>query len=413
MCAIGIMAVMVAAAMPFIIGDIQWAQTVTDYNNYTVFNDALTRCKCEGGGTTGMTQGASVARIWQEMQTPTQWGNITHQFMRTGYTYPARSIGATGNGAQYHFSRVNSYSDGSGQDNTTTGGSWPAFVAVAYGGGTSTAYSTDGITWVAGGNLATTDSCSSLIYGGGKFMALGASGNPSYSTDGVHWTASSALPTGAGAWTSVIYGNGKFVAIDPAPGKTSNNAAYSTDGITWTASPGGLPVSTAWNHVAYGNGKFVAISGNIYAAYSTNGSTWIASSQGLFAYIWTGLAYGNGTFVAVCNGTPAYYSTDGMNWNPCTLTSAASCIAYGSGTFVAIGGGSTSVAYSTDGIHWTTNTTGLPSTAVWSSITYGSGKFVAVSNTSTAAAYSTDGIHWTASPGGLPSSGDWIVSASQ
>jgi hypothetical protein len=67
--------------------------------------------------------------------------------------------------------------------------------------------------------------------------------------------------------------------------------------------------------------------------------------------------------------------------------------------FVAVAQGSTTAAYSTDGITWTQTT--MPATTDWLSVTHGNGKFVAVAQYSTTAAYSTDGIAWTQST--LPS----------
>jgi hypothetical protein len=50
------------------------------------------------------------------------------------------------------------------------------------------------------------------------------------------------------------------------------------------------------------------------------------------------------------------------------------------------------VAYSTDGINWTTAT--MPSSVEWKSIAYGDGKFVAVAHGNARGAYSEDGINW-------------------
>jgi hypothetical protein len=69
------------------------------------------------------------------------------------------------------------------------------------------------------------------VYGGDKFVAVGAGGKIAYSTDGTTWKAVSGSPVGSGDVVSVAYGTNTFVAAG-----ASGKLAYSTDGITWTAS---------------------------------------------------------------------------------------------------------------------------------------------------------------------------------
>ena len=77
--------------------------------------------------------------------------------------------------------------------------------------------------------------------------------------------------------------------------------------------------------------------------------------------------------------------------------------------FVAVASGSTTAAYSTDGVNWTRTT--MPANLFWSSVCYGNDKFVAVvgttetPDTSNVVAYSTDGVNW--SSGRLPASRKW------
>lgn len=49
------------------------------------------------------------------------------------------------------------------------------------------------------------------------------------------------------------------------------------------------------------------------------------------------------------------------------------------------------VAYSTDGVNWTTKIVG---SVTWNGVCYGSGKFFAVGSGG-AVTYSTDGVNWT------------------
>jgi len=183
-----------------------------------------------------------------------------------------------------------------------------------------------------------------------------------YSTDGITWAAGT-MPSELNV-SSVAYGNNKFVAV----AQSSNKAVYSTDGINWTEST--LPSNSVWSSVAYGNNKFVAAVGNgSTAAYSTDGINWTASTL-LSGFSWR-ITYGNGKFVAVGAGSTAAYSTDGITWTASTLPSDSSwiSIAYGNGTFFTAAYGSNKAAYSTNGITWTEST--LPSSANWISIAAG------------------------------------------
>jgi len=261
-----------------------------------------------------------------------------------------------------------------------------AWVAMAYGnsrfvliatGATTTAYSTNGTTWLNGGALPAsttwTDVAAGAISGTTYHVAVASGGTQAaYSTNGgTSWTTA-ALSTSA-TWTAVAYGNSRFVAV--SSGGTATN--ISTNGTTWSLG-GALPSST-WSAITYGNGKFVAVAGGAgattAAAYSTDGASWTSTILPTSAN-WTSVAYGNGRFVAVAQGGSfAAYSLDGITWTASTLSSGGSWleIRYGQGTFVAVQGyaGATTnvVASSTDGVVWTSRT--LLSTQAWSAIAFG------------------------------------------
>ena len=159
---------------------------------------------------------------------------------------------------------------------------------------------------VIGRTLPASASWYSATYGNGKFVAVAAGGTTAaYSTDGIIWTAST-MPSSA-SWRSVTYGDGKFVAV----AYNSNKTAYSTDGITWTAST--LPSPSSWFSVTYGNGKFVTVAnGGTTAAYSTDGITWTASTMPSSAS-WYSATYGNGKFVTVANNSTTAASIEFKN----------------------------------------------------------------------------------------------------
>ena len=119
---------------------------------------------------------------------------------------------------------------------------------------------------------------------------------------------------------------------------------------------------------------------------------------------WSGVAYGNGKWVAVAQNFDerVAYSTDGIEW---TTTDAAiqagwSDIIYDGSKFVALAimAASTgeNIMTSTDGVTWNSSDTyTLPGTlANWTGLAYGDGKYVAVAN-NRQIAYSTNGTSWT------------------
>lgn len=122
------------------------------------------------------------------------------------------------------------------------------------------------------------------------------------------------------------------------------------------------------------------------------------------------VVYGNGIFVATNGGLA--YSTDGINWSSSTTPSFSgglNGITFGGGKFVTVPGNRTAYLYSTDGTSWTVSNMPVDYVA-WAGPVYGNSKFVAVSysmynNTVSSAAYSSDGINWTKTT--MPSFADW------
>ena len=279
-------------------------------------------------------------------------------------------------------------------------GTW---VAAGMGGGSSVMSSTDGINWtdITTSNLGYQNQ--DLTFGNGVFVLGLRSGmnRLMYSTDGINWSASDSGIYGENMeWRSVAYGepygSPRFVAFADAG---SHRIARSNDGKNWT-------IITAltdgnWESVAFGNGKFVAVEeGNPRTAWSADGSNWtyVNSHNG---YGWTSIAYGHNKFVVVgYNDTTGDnnvgYSDSDYNWSSGTspIDEQWEGVAFGNNRFVAVGKGTDKTIYSDDGVTWYEGGN-LPESNDWMDIEYGGGMFIAVSNAGGGSvAYSTDGIEW-------------------
>ena len=109
-----------------------------------------------------------------------------------------------------------------------------------------------------------------MVYGAGKFVAIN-SGTTSavYSEDGVNWTGVTAPGTFA-AVTDIVWGNGKFVALGG-----TNGIMYSLDGITWVENALTLPLTVTERKLAYGQGTFVVTTDDTdEVQYSHDGVYW-------------------------------------------------------------------------------------------------------------------------------------------
>jgi hypothetical protein len=171
--------------------------------------------------------------------------------------------------------------------------SYNGSIWVALGQGTThtIAYSFDNETWIGLGNSIFSTKGNHIIWGNGKFIAVGEGTNTiAYSIDGIVWT---------GLGNSIFSTRGNKVAlgskyISPygllyvAVGTGTNGIAYSSDGITWT----GVNTYTSMNSIVYGYGKynstiktnlFVAVgdsnAGSTPMVKSLDGITWITPSN--------------------------------------------------------------------------------------------------------------------------------------
>jgi len=258
------------------------------------------------------------------------------------------------------------------------------FIAVGFSGSPNynrIAYSTDGANWSLVNNLPSSIYPNAIIYGNGKWVTDNA-----YSTDGLSWNM--ATNTTSISSPKIIYGNGKFVAVGG-----QNKIAYSADGQTWVA-VSNPPFVTGSNldyinDIAYGNGMFIAVGGNKIAS-STDGINWTAVSPSLFGNNSIRcIAYGGGKFVASNDWNATAYSLDGKSWTPIIQNKlegdyyslnnlSFASLAFGNGKWIGLESISSSyMGNSSDGINWTP-AFNPPDITFPKGAVYGNGKFVVV-----------------------------------
>src|SRR5690349_7005180 len=102
-------------------------------------------------------------------------------------------------------------------------------------------------TWTFRSPSPTGNRIGSFAFGNGLFVGVGELGEIVTSPDGATWTERESGTTDF--FARVVYGAGRFVAVG------ASNIATSSDGITWTIQS--APASVF--DIAFGNGSFVAI----------------------------------------------------------------------------------------------------------------------------------------------------------
>jgi len=234
------------------------------------------------------------------------------------------------------------------------------FVAV----GEHISYSTDGINWtVAQENIFSDTGINCVTWGNNRFIAAGDYGKMAYSADGINWTAVSPNPFEYAVHydydiKSITWGNNLFVAAGYKIGQDCK-IAYSSDGINWTAAAD-TTFSQRIYSVTWGSNKFVAVGDYRRMAYSPDGINWtrvtdssldeLKDEYGMIASF-TNVTWCNNKFFAF-NDKLMAYSSDGVNWTGVNFIFSIDSIAWGNGMYAAVGYGG-KIAYSADGINWT------------------------------------------------------------
>lgn len=207
-----------------------------------------------------------------------------------------------------------------------------------------------------------------------------------YSDDGVNWTTVR-QPSDNKSWHSIVASDTRFVM-----GGT-RTLLWSYNGISWYQSsniPTGL--NTYHKMLAYGGGKFIVDTDYLYGQppwYSSNGYTWTEGNPlptGFDKFRYAGAVYVNGKWVVVGynNGTgdtQIMTSTDAINWTEVEDTGdiRLGSISYFNGQFIIVAQDQSGyVAYSADGIRWTSEYAGLRA-STWVDTAASNDRLVAVS----------------------------------
>ena len=191
------------------------------------------------------------------------------------------------------------------------------------------------------------------------------------------------------------FGNGYFVSA----GSGQSTLLISQNGNLWS-STSGVSGQTTVAFVGYLNDRWIiaATNGTNRIGYSYDLSNFSSVTTG-DAQLWQGGAYGNGIYVlvgAVAGAKNIAYSINGVTWTT-ILVGAINfrSVSFGAGLFVGVGD-SGAIYTSPDGIVWTVRVSPIANS--WTSVTYGNGLFMTVGNgASSKVIYSNDGITWTAS----------------
>ena len=231
-----------------------------------------------------------------------------------------------------------------------------------------------------------------VVWGGGRFVAVGSNGAIVTSPDGITWTAADRVAPRFVALLNVAWGGGRFVAVgNEGSFENEGTVLYSIDGISWTATDSST--SEVFSGVAWGGGRFVVVGRNGTIVTSPDGITWTSTDSGTSRYL-LNVAWGAGRFVVVgANGT-ILTSPDGITWasTDSGISQWLWNVAWSGGRFFALGGAGR-VLYSIDGAVWTDAS--LPVHMILSGVAWNGTRFVAV-GCDPPILTSPDGITWTA-----------------
>lgn len=250
------------------------------------------------------------------------------------------------------------------------------FVAVSTG---RAAYSTDfGQTWIDVATPATT-SYFEVEYGvanngQGMFVIAGTS-NSAYSTNGINWVASSGSTPGC---TSMTYGSGTWVAVG------GTNAWYTQFPSSWN-SVSNTFTNTSRGVAFDGVNTFVTV-GIDQSSRSVGGTSWttttgVATADSPYSDF-SQIAYINGVYICF-SASPRYMvrSTDGVNWSKLiNVPFVVSSITYNKDKVTMLAGSPTSIITTVDGYNFICESRDSGISDPSESVVYANGKYFIVAN---------------------------------
>ena len=251
-------------------------------------------------------------------------------------------------------------------------------------------------------------------------VGTNASAQINYSVDGFVWNQQSPFNSNYGPFGTNAIGYGvawngidMWVAVGgPSPSTYTGptTIAWSTNnGLSWSSStsPDAFGSAGTGYAVAYNGTMWVAVGkGTQTIVSSTNGKNWTGTGTGIFNEA-HGVAWNGIMWVAVGDGNNEVgYSFNGTSWtgrgSPFSGTGYG--VAWNGKLWVAVGTGTNSIIYSYNGLDWTPANSPMFTGGSYyaKGISWSGSMWFAVglsSDTNSNIAYSIDGINWTSATG--------------
>ena len=283
------------------------------------------------------------------------------------------------------------------------------------GSKTSTAYSKDGITWIAVDSPASplysnaysaeknVEKANKVLFPSNKILLLNSitggwvgngklTGDPEkLAHDKRTWQAfDSPIKINQACWDGK-----KWVGVG------NTGIVVSANGIEWTSVNTSI-FNISGNSILFDGQKFVAVGQGLNSiAYSYDGYIWIPVIKSTsIIYSGSRVFYDGIIYVAVGSGqvNTITYSYDGINWTPVVnssinLLSSANSVYSNGNSWIAVGQGNNTIVYSNDGVSWK----GIGKNIFTNSgngVGWNGQMWVATGQGGNSIAYSNDGVSW-------------------